>query len=320
MHFSVIIPAHDCESCVGEAVRSALAQSFSDLEVIVVDDGSADRTGAAAEAAIEGDPRARLLRQANAGAMAARRAGLAAGRSDAVVFLDADDRLRPDALARFADVLCAQPEAGVVYGDRVLMDATGRPFGSTHGALLNPRPSGDVLRRTLRRNFLSTPGQACFRARCLADVQAFTLAVRRAMDWVLYCEIAAFERFAYVGPGPVVEYRMSADSMARSLAATGEHATDIDEVRPAIDAIYSLARVTERLNAAELAALRRATEASAFAWKGQELLRARQWDAARACFLRALRQWPVDPRDILCLGLTYLRRFPPGTRRYIGVP
>src|SRR5262245_30808661 len=204
MHFSVIIPAHDCESCVGEAVRSALTQSVADLEVIVVDDGSADRTGAAAEAAIEDDPRARVLRQANAGAMAARRAGLAAGRSDAVVFLDADDRLRPDALARFGDVLSEQPEAGVVYGDRVLMDAAGRPFGSTRGALLNPRPSGNVLRRLLRRNFLSTPGQACFRSRCLAGVEAFTFAVRRATDWVLYCEVAALVGFALVGAGTVI--------------------------------------------------------------------------------------------------------------------
>jgi len=144
--------------------------------------------------------------------------------------------------------------------------------------------------------------------------------VRRGIDWVLYCEMAASERFAYLGRGPVVEYRMSAASMARSLADTGAQGADIDELLPAIDAMYALAAVKRRLDGAELTALRQATEASAFAWKGQEMLRARQWSAARACFLRALRQWPIDPRDVLCLGLTYLRAFPLGTKRYIGVP
>jgi glycosyltransferase involved in cell wall biosynthesis len=320
MQLSVVIPAYDCEAYVGEAVRSALEQSFADLEVIVVDDGSTDRTGDAARAAIRDDPRARVLRQSNAGVMAARRAGFAASRGEATIFLDGDDRLRPNALERFAKALTAHPEVGAVYGDRVLMNDAGRTFGSESGALLNPRPTGDVLRRFLRRNFLSTPGQACFRSCCLANAEALKLQVRRAVDWVLYCEIAATDRFAYVGRGPVVEYRLWSASMARSLADTGGRAADIDELLPAIDAIYSLTAVTERLDPRDVAALRRVSVASAFAWKGQELLRARRWGAARAYFLRALRHWPVDPRDVLCLALTYARAFPPGTKRFVGVP
>ena len=108
--------------------------------------------------------------------------------------------------------------------------------------------------------------------------------------------------------------------MARGLASTGGHATDIDDIAPAIRAIYSIPAVVARFSTAELARLRRATEASAYAWKGQELLRARRWREARACFFQAIRGSRIDPRDLLCLALTYLRAFPPGAKRYIGVP
>jgi glycosyltransferase involved in cell wall biosynthesis len=251
--------------------------------------------------------------------MAARRRGLDASAGDLVVFLDGDDRLRPDALARFARGFGRHPDVGAVYGDRVLMDAAGRVFGSERGALWNPRPSGDVLERLLVRPFLSTPGQICIRRATLRAVERWPRHVRRAADWVLLGQLAAMTSFAFVGRGPVVEYRMAPGSMARSLAAAGEAGIDIRETEPALDELFEAPAIVRRLAAARRVELRRRAEASAFAWKGQELLRARKWSRARAYFREALQRGSRDPRDVFALGITLIRAFPPGTRRWIGM-
>ncbi|MDG2304724.1 MAG: glycosyltransferase family A protein [Candidatus Binatia bacterium] len=319
MRFSIIIPAFNCESYIADAILSAIGQTHRDLEIIVVDDGSTDGTLKQAQAIM--DPRLRVMSQENSGVMVARKAGFASCHGNAVVFLDSDDRLRPDTIERYQHGLETQPKVGLLYGDRILMGSKGAVFGSRRGALLNPHPSGDVLRPLLTRNFLSTPGQACIRSECLEHSTALHLNIRRAIDWVLLCEIAASYQFAYVGAGPVVEYRILANSMARNLANTGNHTVNIDEILPAIRAIYVLPGVLDHFRPEHLASLRRMTEGSAYAWKGQEYLRAKQWQAARTYFLKAMRlSRPMDPRDLLCLGLTYLRWFPPGSRRYIGLP
>lgn len=316
--FAIIIPVFNGQPYISETIHSALGQSWKNLQVIVVDDGSTDNTPELAQEIR--DPRLQVLSQKNAGVMAARRAGFAASSADAVVFLDSDDRLRSDAIERYQRQLRAHPEAGLFYGDRILMDARGKVFGSPRGALLNPSPSGQVLQKLMKRNFISTPGQTCIRSVCLEQSEVLGMDIRRALDWVLYCEIAASREFIYIGPGPVVEYRMMGSSLARSLASTGEHATDIEAIEPAIRAIYALPGVTGHFRPEKLAHLRKITEGSACAWKGQELLRACQWQAARACFLKALFQSPgFDLRDFLCLGLTYLQVIPPGLRRYIGL-
>lgn len=94
---SVIIPAYNCAAYIREAVDSALAQDYPALEVIVVDDGSSDGTGAALAAYGE---RIRLLSQRNRGCAAARNLGLAHARGSHVAFLDGDDVWRPDKIRR----------------------------------------------------------------------------------------------------------------------------------------------------------------------------------------------------------------------------
>ena len=313
--FSVIVPLRDAAPFVAEAIASVQAQTAADWELIVVDDGSED--GGAGVVARVREPRLRLLRQENAGALAARRAGLAVARGDLVVFLDADDRLRPDALARFRAALAGRSDVAVAYGDRVLVDREGRPFGDERGALLAPRPSGDVLERILARSFLSTPGQACVRRAALADAPSWDTGVRRMGDWYAWCAVACRGRFAYLGRGPVVEYRMHPGSMARSLAERVPPLPSIDELRPAIDAAFALPGVVRRLPPARRDALRRRCEAGAFAWKGQELLRLSRFAESRAYFAEALRRH-LSVVDLLCFALAVAGVFPPGVRRWIG--
>ncbi len=94
---SVVIPAFNRAHCVADAVRSVLAQSFQDFEIIAVDDGSSDGTSEALE---QFGGRIRLIRQENRGVSAARNTGIRAARGDWIAFLDSDDRWHPDKLER----------------------------------------------------------------------------------------------------------------------------------------------------------------------------------------------------------------------------
>lgn len=314
--FTIIVPVRDGARWLGETLVSVAQQTRDDWQLVVVDDGSSDGSAAIAEQVA--DPRVAVVRQDHAGVFAARRSGLAHARGAAIVFLDADDRLRPDALARFATALERDPQATLVYGDRVLLDGTGRVFGAERGALLAARPSGDALEHLLRRNFLSTSGQACIRAGALRDATEWRTDLQRMADWYLWCRLASHGTFAYCGRGPVVEYRLHGRSMSRRFTATATELPEITELEPAIEAVFALPAVRRRFSPRRLATLRRCSEASAYAWKAQDLLRASCFAASRRYLIQALLRHPAQPVDLLCLMLTLLHFHPPGATRWVG--
>ena len=109
---SVIIPAYNADPFVGDAINSVLNQSHENLELIVVDDGSTDRTAEIAEAF--DDPRLQVLRQANSGPARARNLGLALAKGEVVAFLDADDSWSPIKLDRQLPELLGDPTVAAV--------------------------------------------------------------------------------------------------------------------------------------------------------------------------------------------------------------
>ena len=104
MRVSVVMPCYQSGETVERSVRSVQAQTMADWELIAVDDGSADDTLARLRALQKDEPRMRVVHQANAGVSAARNAGIDAARGEWLFFLDADDRLTPDALATLLDM------------------------------------------------------------------------------------------------------------------------------------------------------------------------------------------------------------------------
>jgi glycosyltransferase involved in cell wall biosynthesis len=110
--FSVVVPLWNNRETIAAAIDSALAQTYRDFELIVVDDGATD--GSPAIVAGYDDPRIRMLAQDNAGAGAARNAGMAAARADWIAFLDADDLWLPDHLAELDRLRADFPEAGLI--------------------------------------------------------------------------------------------------------------------------------------------------------------------------------------------------------------
>lgn len=110
---SVVMPAYNAERFIARGMASALVQSESDLELIIVDDGSTDSTATRVQACT--DPRVRLIRQANSGVSRARNRGLREAAGEWVAFLDSDDEWAPDFLAVMLAALAAAPQAVLAY-------------------------------------------------------------------------------------------------------------------------------------------------------------------------------------------------------------
>jgi glycosyltransferase involved in cell wall biosynthesis len=170
---SVLMPACNAARWLPAALDSALAQTFTDFEVLLVDDGSTDATGAVADAYAARDPRVRVIHQANAGLPAARNVAIAAARGDLLALLDADDEWLPEHLAQAVAALDADPALGLVHADIQRIDAAGQPL-ARHGP---PRWRGvadPFAALALRREHVSCP-TAVFRRRCIDVVGAFDL-------------------------------------------------------------------------------------------------------------------------------------------------
>jgi glycosyltransferase involved in cell wall biosynthesis len=130
MKVSVVIPALNAAAFVGEAIRSALAQTLSDLEVIVVDDGSTDETAAVVQGFMAGDARVRLIRhEAPRGVSAARNTALRAATGAWIALLDADDEFTPLRLERLVAEAEARGLDGLADNLQLVDFATKAPLG-----------------------------------------------------------------------------------------------------------------------------------------------------------------------------------------------
>ena len=117
---AVVIPCFNQAHFLPEAVASVCAQTFRELEVVIVDDGSPDDTAEVASrlAATHADPNIRLVRQRNSGLPAARNFGIVHTRAEYVLPLDADDRLTPTFVERRVAALDDRPECSIAYDNR----------------------------------------------------------------------------------------------------------------------------------------------------------------------------------------------------------
>ncbi len=122
---SVVLPVFAGERLLGEALDSVAAQSYPNLETIVVDDGSPDRSAEIAS----GRPGVRVLREPHRGVAAARNAGVAAARGELIAFLDQDDLWQASKVARQVTLLVDRPELDIAlcHVEMVLLDSTPRP-------------------------------------------------------------------------------------------------------------------------------------------------------------------------------------------------
>ncbi len=265
---SIITPAFDVASFIGDAVASARAQDHPDWEMVVVDDGSRDGTALAAERAAEGDGRIRVLRQENAGVSAARMAALGAARGEALLFLDADDWLAPDALSRLAAALGRAPAAVAAYGAFAAVAEAARPGDAPLRLKAGPFPEGDILERLLIENLLANGGHLLARREAFERAGGFDAGIRYGEDWECWIRLALLGPFAAVpGAAPLLFVRERRGSAYRRMAR------DASAFAPAMRAIWENPALATRLGGERLAALRRRAEAENAWIVGRELIR-----------------------------------------------
>jgi len=210
---SVIIPAYNAARYIGDAIRSVQAQTFPDLELIIVNDGSQDGTLAQAHAVA--DARVRVLDQANGGVSSARNTGLAAARGAFIGFLDADDAMEPTNLMEKLAVLERERDVDWVFGDLLLCDErlvpTGRILKGT---------DGDVVRTILFGIETAVPAMcsnALLRRSCFNDGFRFDTGLSNAADQHFALMMAHRHRYVHL-PRPLDRYRILPGSMSRNVA------------------------------------------------------------------------------------------------------
>ena len=188
---SVIIPTYKHRDFVPATLDSVFAQTFTDYEVIVVNDGSPDDTADVLRPLAEAG-RIRYIEQENQGQAAARNRGIAEARGEFVALLDDDDLWPPDKLEWQVNALKEAPESVLVYGYR-----------DTFGTEELPRkpgeiaPSGKVWAAFLQDNCITSPGQTLIRTADLQKIGGCDASLWGVDDWDLYIRLAKQGDFIY---------------------------------------------------------------------------------------------------------------------------
>src|SRR5881394_1008908 len=202
----IVMPAYRAGRWIERSLHTALAQSYQNLSIVVVDDGSRDETADVARRAASGDARVRILsHDENKGLSAARNTGVEALEHDvdAVVFFDSDDLLTRNAVATLREALLKHPLAPAAYGMCHFVDADDRRLPDEDGeyqTLRRFRIDGRSVRLCTRdeattfealalHNWIYTPGQALIRRSALGRLR-FDTGLPAAEDWGLWLELS----------------------------------------------------------------------------------------------------------------------------------
>jgi glycosyltransferase involved in cell wall biosynthesis len=279
---SVVIPCWNQGPYLGEAIESVLAQTYPNLELTVVDDGSGDNSYEVAARY----PGVRRLRQDNRGVAAARNRGLVESSGDYVVFLDADDRLLPKALEVGMAELRAAPEAAFAAGRPRDIGRSGRVIREA----AQPLVSRDHYLKLLEECFIWSGSSVVYRRGPLEAVGAFNEERSAADDYELYLKLAR-EYPVRCHDAIVTEYRRHGSNTTRNAG------------RVLSSQIQVLNGQRRRLRSSEERAARRLGIRNTRAKQGEALVerianawRRREW-AAVLGNLRTLVRW--DPGAFL---------------------
>lgn len=195
---SIVIPTYNGARFIAQALDSILAQTHPVLEIIVVDDGSADQT----RAICDRYPTVTYIYQTNQGVNAARNHGLRASHGEFLVFLDHDDRLLPEAIATGLACAQAHPECAFVFGLSRVIGADGTIL-EDHPATIPMADYAGLLASDLR---ICPPATVLFRRHSLASVGGFDITLRLVEDYALYLRLSQ-EFPIYCHNQLIVEYR-----------------------------------------------------------------------------------------------------------------
>lgn len=204
---SVIIPAYNQGYFLAEAIDSVLAQTYTEFEIIIVDDGSTDNTAQVAQS--YADRRVRYVYQENGGLSSARNAGIRCAQGAYISYLDSDDRFLPQKLEILVDFLKHHPEIGFVAGQAVPIDEHGNHIGKIFDT---PIPSDP--RQLLLGNPLHV-GSILVRQQWQKQAGFFDETLRSYEDWDMWLRLARAGCQLHYVSRPVSLYRFHTAQMTR---------------------------------------------------------------------------------------------------------
>jgi glycosyltransferase involved in cell wall biosynthesis len=282
MRVSVVIPAFDAQATVGAAISSALWQTYSDLEVVVVDDGSRDAT---AEIAAAFPEPVRMVSQANAGVAAARNRGIAEARGELIAFCDADDVFLPGHLEALVEAF-DRNEGGITTSNCYWLFPNGIHPSRTRYKGRFPAPGRQRL-AILEQNFVST--MSLFPTALVDELGPFDTELEVAEDWDFWLRAIFAGHRVSLQPRPLALYRWGSQSLSAAPARMDEHAEAVLRRAAGRDDLSSEERayVERRLSGPGPTELGR---------DGDEALRAKRYRDAAASYARAAGLCPSEPR------------------------
>jgi len=184
---------------VGESIEAVLAQTASDLELIVVDDCSRDHSRTVIARYVGSDPRVQVIRhRSNLGASRSRNDGMKLARGEFVAFCDADDVWLPTKLERQIEALRNHPECDVAYCDAKIIDETGIETGELFSNRF-PVPgngSGKLFTELCTRNFINMQ-TAILRRDCISETGCFDENIQFVEDWCFWLDVSRGRVFHY---------------------------------------------------------------------------------------------------------------------------
>lgn len=206
---SLIVPTYNAAGYIRRALDSALSQTYPNIEVLVVDDGSTDHTAALLQQHYGQDQRVRYIHQANAGPSVARNRGVREAQGEFIHFLDADEWLLPTKIEQSYTLFQQQPEIGVAYGHGIPV----QPDGVTEIPMdYPPLPSGWVLcewlKGTMAGGRYGVTSSFMVRRQAVIEVGGFPEDQRVAEDWDLWLRLAAKYPFAALAEKLVYYHRL----------------------------------------------------------------------------------------------------------------
>ena len=299
---SVIIPAYNAAEYIGSALDSVLSQSFTDYEVIVINDGSPD-TAQLEEALKPYSAKVVYLKQENRGAAAARNAGLRIARGQFVAFLDADDFWLPDYLMSQINFI-ESSKADMVYADAELLgdsEHSGRTYMQTAPS------SGEVSAESLlalRCNVITSG--VVGRRQPIIEVGMFDEAIKRGHDFDLWLRLAKHGVSITYQRKVLLKHRILESSLSGDSASQNQRALKV------LDTIRQRGNLTPR-EEATLERTLQMIEAEIHLGLGKGFLRQRNFDKAAEAFRGANQFYGSWKLRLVLLAL----RFAPNTLRRI---
>ncbi|RUR83031.1 glycosyltransferase family 2 protein [Chlorogloeopsis fritschii PCC 9212] len=206
---SVVIPAYNAMEFLPETLASVLQQTFTDFEVLIVNDGSSDSIVEWASGIT--DLRVKLISQDNQGVSAARNKGIAHAQGKYVAFLDADDLWEQTKLEKQVRCLEQKSAVGLVYTWTVLIDELGKPTGK----MLASNVEANAWKQLIENDMISTGSSTMIRHSCFDKVGVFDPSLAFAEDYDMWLRIAFCYPFAVVKE-PLTLYRQHSNNTTKN--------------------------------------------------------------------------------------------------------